>query len=123
RIVEAERIRRESADRLAAAELAQKGLDEAAAAAIQALSQAREARARAEERLTAAEDRRMEVEARIREVLGVAPHEALQLGGLAPDSAVPAPEAVERRLERLKIERERLGAVNLRAEAEQSELS
>ena len=30
---------------------------------------------------------------------------------------------IERRLERLKIERERLGAVNLRAEEEQKELS
>jgi chromosome segregation protein len=36
---------------------------------------------------------------------------------------LPDPAQVERNLERLKIERERLGAVNLRAEEEQTELS
>src|SRR5690606_23043388 len=58
-----------------------------------------------------------------REVLGVAPHEALRQAGLKPDAQIPPAEAVERQLERLRIERERLGAVNLRAEAEQAELS
>src|SRR5690606_26850510 len=110
-------------DRLAEAETRQRELDKAASDAIVALSAAREDRARAEERLTAAEERRKEVEARIREALQVAPHLALQKAGLAPDDPLPDPEVVEGRLERLRIERERLGAVNLRAEAEQAELS
>jgi chromosome segregation protein len=36
---------------------------------------------------------------------------------------LPDPDQLERQLERLKIERERLGAVNLRADEEQEELS
>ena len=40
-----------------------------------------------------------------------------------PDAKLPEADDTERRLERLKIERERLGAVNLRAEEEQSELA
>ena len=43
--------------------------------------------------------------------------------GWSPTSPLPDVGDVERRLERLKIERERLGAVNLRAEEEQKELS
>jgi chromosome segregation protein len=97
--------------------------DKAATAAIQALSQAREARARAEERLTAADERRKETEARINEALGVAPHLVIGMAELAPDAPLPDMAQVERDLERLKIERERLGAVNLRAEDEQKELS
>ncbi|MEL6919639.1 MAG: AAA family ATPase, partial [Pseudomonadota bacterium] len=50
------------------------------------------------------------------------PHEAFAKSGLATDDRLPEIEPTERRLEKLKIERERLGAVNLRAEEEQSEL-
>ncbi len=118
----AEQARKETGDRLALAETAAREADKAATDSITALSGAREERARAEERLTASAERRKEVEARIREALNCAPHEALKLSGLAPDAAMPDVDAIERRLERLKIERERLGAVNLRAEEEQSEL-
>lgn len=48
---------------------------------------------------------------------------ALRLTGLGPDQPKPDIRDVERDLDRLKIERERLGAVNLRAEEEQAELS
>ena len=78
---------------------------------------------RAEERLAAAEERRAEIEARIRDVAQCEPHEAFKLTGLAPDTALPGVDETEKLLERLKIELERLGAVNLRAEEEQSELS
>ncbi|WP_193176037.1 chromosome segregation protein SMC [Oricola nitratireducens] len=118
----AEQARKETGDRLALAETAAREADKAATDSITALSGAREERARAEERLTASAERRKEVEARIREALNCAPHEALKLSGLAPDATMPDVDAIERRLERLKIERERLGAVNLRAEEEQSEL-
>ena len=78
---------------------------------------------RGEERLAAAQERRAEIEARIREVAQCEPHEAIKLTGLGPDDAMPPVDETEKLLERLKIERERLGAVNLRAEEEQSELS
>jgi chromosome segregation protein len=118
----AEQARKEAGDRLALAETAAREADKAATDSITALSGAREERARAEERLTASSERRKEVEARIRETLNCAPHEAMQMSGLDAEAAMPDVDATERRLERLKIERERLGAVNLRAEEEQTEL-
>ena len=120
---EAETLRRKAADRLAEAENRQKQTDKAATDALQALSQSREARVRAEERVMAADERRKEIEARIREVLNVPPHLVVQHAGLDPDEPLPDMGEMERKLERLKIERERLGAVNLRAEEEQRELS
>ncbi|MBL8583072.1 MAG: chromosome segregation protein SMC, partial [Rhizobiaceae bacterium] len=119
----AEAARREAADRLQEAETRQSALDKAAAAANQALSESREGRIRAEERLNAADDRRREVEVRIQEALNVPPHLAIRHTGLQPDDPLPDVGAIEQKLERLKIERERLGAVNLRAEEEQKELS
>ncbi len=119
----AEVERKAAADRLQEAENRQAVLDRSATEAIQGLSEAREARGRAEERLTAADDRRKEIEARIHEALNTAPHLVIRHTGLEPDDPLPDTAEVERRLERLKIERERLGAVNLRAEEEQRELS
>ncbi len=120
---QAEELRKAAADRLQAAENRQAELDKAANAAISALAEAREGRARGEERLTAAEERRKDAEARIQETLNTPPHLVIRHTGLEADAPMPDPAEVERRLERLKIERERLGAVNLRAEEEQRELA
>jgi chromosome segregation protein len=120
---EAETLRKAAADRLQEAENRQAVLDKAATAAIQALAESREGRARAEERLNAADERRREVEARIQELLNMQPHLAVRHTGLEADHPLPDTGEVEKRLERLKIERGRLGAVNLRAEEEQKELS
>jgi chromosome segregation protein len=120
---QADELRKGAADRLQEAETRQALLDKAATTAIQALSEAREARGRAEERLTAADERRKEAEARIQEALAIPPHLVIRHTGLGADEAMPDMASVERNLERLKIERERLGAVNLRAEEEQKELS
>ncbi|CAM5508947.1 chromosome segregation protein [Aquamicrobium terrae] len=122
-LAQAEDLRKAAGDRLQEAENLQGGLDKAATAAIQGLAEAREARARAEERLTAADERRQEVEARIHETLNTPPHLVIRHTGLEADAPMPDAGEVERQLERLKIERERLGAVNLRAEEEQKELS
>ncbi|KQZ12874.1 chromosome segregation protein SMC [Mesorhizobium sp. Root554] len=120
---EAETLRQAASDRLQEAENRQSALDKAATAAIQSLSEARESRVRAEERLTAADERRQEVEARIQEALNTPPHLVIRHTGLEADSPMPDVGEIERQLDRLKIERERLGAVNLRAEEEQKELS
>lgn len=120
---EAETLRKAAADRLQEAENRQADLDKAATAAIQALAEGRENRVRAEERLTAADERRKEVEARILEALNVPPHLVIRHTGLEADDPMPDMTVVERNLERLKIERERLGAVNLRAEEEQREMA
>jgi chromosome segregation protein len=118
-LTRAEATRKEVSDRLQEAENKQSVLDKAATAAIQGLAEAREARARAEERLTAADERRREVEARIQEVLATPPHLVIKHTGLEADDQMPDPGEVERE----RLERERLGAVNLRAEEEQKELS
>lgn len=122
-LAEAESLRQAAGDRLQEAENKQSELDKAATSAIQSLAEARETRVRAEERLTAADERRLEVEARIQETLNTPPHLAIRHTGLEVDSPMPEMTEIERQLDRLKIERERLGAVNLRAEEEQKELS
>ncbi|MBZ9957431.1 chromosome segregation protein SMC [Mesorhizobium sp. BR1-1-14] len=122
-LTEAETLRKAAADRLQEAENRQAELDKAATGAIQSLAEARETRVRAEERLTAADERRLEVEARIQETLNTPPHLVIRHTGLEADDPMPEMAEIERQLDRLKIERERLGAVNLRAEEEQKELS
>lgn len=122
-ILRAEKNMQKVSDRLEKAESAQAERDRAANEAIQALSLAREARARAEERLNAAMERRTDMEARIAETLECLPHETMKLAGFAVGSSFPAMDALEKSLERLRMEREWLGAVNLRAEEEREELS
>ncbi|AEH89993.1 chromosome segregation protein SMC [Mesorhizobium opportunistum] len=122
-LTEAETLRKAAADRLQEAENRQAELDKAATGAIQSLAEARETRVRAEERLTAADERRLEIEARIQETLNTPPHLVIRHTGLEADDPMPEMGEIERQLDRLKIERERLGAVNLRAEEEQKELS
>ncbi|WP_276118893.1 chromosome segregation SMC family protein [Pararhizobium qamdonense] len=119
----AEDARRAAADVLATAETRQRDADRIAVTALSELAETREKRGRAEERLVSAREKRLESEARIRDVLHCAPHEVMRLTGLAVDAELPDIRQIERELDRLKIERERLGAVNLRAEEEQKELS
>ncbi|TCR93408.1 chromosome segregation SMC family protein [Rhizobium sp. BK376] len=119
----AEEARRFAADRLAEAEIIQREADRHATVALSELAESREKRGRAEERLVSAREKRQEGEMRIREALNVAPHEALRLAGVSATQAMPDLREVERELERLKMERERLGAVNLRAEEESKELT
>ncbi|GHC71623.1 chromosome segregation protein SMC [Limoniibacter endophyticus] len=122
-LAKAESARTDAKNRLQATENKQAILDKAAQAAMLALAQAREERVRAEERQAAAATRREEVEARIAEAMSIAPHLVIQHTGLGPEDVMPDAAEIERQLERLKIERERLGAVNLLAEQEQKELS
>ena len=119
----AEESRRAAADRLAEAETRQRDADRVATTALAELAEAREKRGRAEERLVSSAERRHEAEMRIQEALGVAPREVLRLAGVAADTAAADIRDIEREVDRLKIERERLGAVNLRADEEQQELS
>jgi chromosome segregation protein len=120
---EAELARKGAADKLAEAETGQRAADQLASAALVALSESREKRARNEERLNASRERRAEIERRIVEELECQPHEVRARTGLEEGDTPPDIEAVERQLERLKADRERLGAVNLRAEAEQTEIA
>ncbi|MDJ0614693.1 MAG: chromosome segregation SMC family protein [Rhizobiaceae bacterium] len=118
----AEAGRKEAADALASAERAQIDADKAARKALEELAQAREQVGRSEERLNAAKERRTEIEARIRDELECHPADVMAMAELKPDDPLPEITKIESRLERQKAERERLGAVNLRADTEQSEI-
>ncbi|HWZ11226.1 MAG TPA: chromosome segregation protein SMC [Xanthobacteraceae bacterium] len=118
----AEAARRAAADRLAEAENALAAADRDARAALEATGAAREQAARAEERFEGAKRRLADVAHEIREMLEVAPEAVGALAEIKPGAALPELSDVEARLERLRRERERLGAVNLRAEEELNEV-
>ncbi len=120
-IERAEAARKGAADRLAEAETAQAVADRAAREALDQLSLARERRAVAQTRLEAAGQRLADVERMIAEQLEVSLAELDGLAGHRPGDELPDPAGIERRVAGLKAERERLGAVNLRAEQELGE--
>ncbi len=121
-IESAEAARRVAADALAQGETELAEADRAARAALEAMSLARAEGARAEERHEGAKRRLTEVAREIADMLEVEPAELPALAGLAPDAALPDLAEVESRLERMRRERERLGAVNLRADEELREV-
>ena len=118
---DAEERRTAAADRLQERENALAEADRAARDTLNALAEHKAAVARAEERHAAARERQGDLEARIRQVLDREPHQAFAETGLDEGATIDV-DGVERRLERLRAERERLGAVNLRAELEAEEV-
>ena len=118
----AEAARRAAADRLAQAENALAAADRDARAALEATGAAREEAARAEERFEGAKRRLADVAREIREMLEVDPDAVGELAEIKPGTELPETAEVEGRLDRLRRERERLGAVNLRAEEELNEV-
>jgi len=121
-IKKAEAERQACADRLQAAENALAQADRDARAALEAASAAREELARAEERYEAAKRRLTDVGREIHDMLEVEPPAVAGLAEIAPGDPLPDLAEVEEKLERLRRERERLGAVNLRAEEELREV-
>ncbi len=118
----ADAARREAAERLATGERALAAADQAARAALEAMSKAREASARAEERHQAVQRRLMDLATEIREILEAEPETLAGLAGFDADTAVPAVTEIEAELDKLKRDRERLGAVNLQAEEQLREV-
>jgi chromosome segregation protein len=120
-IDQAELARKDAADKRASAETTLAETDKAARTILQDLSTAREARARSETLVEAGKGRVAEVEKAIEETLEVAPSALTELAGLTPGQDLPPLRQTEERLQNLKRERERLGAVNLRADEELQE--
>ncbi len=120
---QAEERRKKAADALAEAESHVQQCEAALRKAQGTLSDTRENRARMEARVEGARERLQEMTGRIDEVLHCAPDKVLDHAGLAEDAKLPGIEETERKLERLRAERERLGGVNLRAEEEARELT
>ncbi len=121
-VAKAEEEKKARDDRLQQAERDLADVDRAAKAAMEAMSGAREQKIRAEERLEAARERKTVLERRIDEDLEVPVAALPEIAGLKEGAPLPDPESLERRHERLKAERERLGGVNLRAEEELREI-
>jgi chromosome segregation protein len=118
----AETDRQECADRLQAAESELAAADRDARAALEAASHAREELARSEERFEGAKRRLTDVAREIHDMLEVEPSEVAAMAELKAEDAVPGLAETEATLERLRRERERLGAVNLRADEELQEV-
>jgi chromosome segregation protein len=118
----AETERRAAADRLAEAENALAVADSDARAALEAMGSAREDAARAEERFEGGKRRLTDVAHEIQEMLEVQPEAVAEMAELKPGEPLPDLAEVEQRLDRIRRERERLGAVNLRAEEELREV-
>jgi chromosome segregation protein len=118
----AENARRLAADALAEAENVMAETDRAAKISLEALSSAREACARAEERMDGAKRRLVDLEREIHDMLEVEPHAVSGLAEIEPGAELPPLAEIEENLEKLRRDRERLGAVNLRAEEELREV-
>jgi chromosome segregation protein len=114
----AETARQEAADALALGETALADADRTARQALEAMSAAREQRAASEERLEGARARGDELQHTILTELDCEPSGLVALAGHKADAPLPGGVEVERKLENLRQERERLGAVNLRADDE-----
>jgi chromosome segregation protein len=104
---------------LAESELAD--ADKHAKAADQALSAAREARAAAQAHAEDAAARIEELRIRIRDELEAAPEDLRERAEIEDGQELPPLDQAEKRVERLKQEREQLGGVNLRADEEAAE--
>ena len=114
----AEALRKDAADARVEAETALVEADRNARQALEAMSAAREQRAASEERVEGA---RLRGEQLLRAISGELDCEPAGLGALAGhsgDAPLPAASEVARKLENFRQERERLGAVNLRADEE-----
>jgi len=118
----ADEARRSAADRLVEAENVLTACDRAMRAALEALGTAREEAARAEERVEGAKRRLSDVAHEIREMMEVGPEEVAAIAGIEANSALPEVTSVEAELDKLRRDRERLGAVNLRADEERREV-
>jgi chromosome segregation protein len=121
-IATAEAARRQASDARAEAEGKLSGADKHSKSADAALSAAREERARAQAMSEAAAGRIEELRARIRDEIEAAPEDLVERAEIEEGQELPPLDQAEKRVERLKQEREQLGGVNLRAEEEASEL-
>ena len=121
-VAKAEAARRACADTLQNAENALAEADRDARAALESASAAREELARAEERFEGSKRRLADIGREIHDMLEIEPEAVAALAEIEEGEALPDLAEVEEKLERLRRERERLGAVNLRAEEELHEV-
>ncbi|MEL6596999.1 MAG: chromosome segregation protein SMC, partial [Pseudomonadota bacterium] len=120
-IGEAETRRAKATDTLAEGETAMREAVSAERDAERTASEAREARARSEARADAAKETVAYAAERITEEMDTTPDQLLETLDADPEK-MPAAEAIENDVNRLKRQRDALGAVNLRAEEDAKEV-
>ena len=123
KLEDANQAHKRDGDRLAEAETAHRQADRFSREAANALSTATTEMARIDERLKGLMVQRQQIEQIVQESLGVDARQTAQVAGIKPQNPLPEASVTERKLERLKAERERLGGVNLSAEKELEEVS
>jgi chromosome segregation protein len=112
----------QASDALGEAQGRYREADKAQRLAAEALSGFRENLARVEERLKGLIAQRHQIERQVQETLDIQAAETATAAGIRPQDTLPEEEHTERKVERLKAERERLGGVNLAAEQESVEV-
>ncbi len=122
KIAVAEQSRGTAADALAEGETRLAAAGKALRDVEAKLGEAREERVRCEATQEQIDQSMTVLVKRAEERINCAPGNALEEVGVADDDKLPTRDAIEVRVERLKRERENMGAVNLRAEAEAEEL-
>ena len=120
-IAEADAARLKASDARVEAEAILAEADKLAKSADHALSAAREDRARAQALSESAAARIEELRTRIRDELECGPEELSERAEIRDGEELPPLEQAEKKVEKLKQEREQLGGVNLRAEEEANE--
>ena len=121
-IAAAREVHKAAADALALGSERHREADRAQRLAAEALAGFRAELARLDERISGLTAQRHQIERTVHETLGIAAAQTAQLAGIRPEHALPQESQVEQQVERLKAERERLGGVNLGAEAEAEEV-
>ncbi len=117
-LASAEARRTSAADALSLSEKETQDAVQTSREAETAAGAAREGRAASAARLTAAQERIGETKARVNETLNCEPSELkTHLGELTAETSLSEND-IERKLERLNTEREKMGGVNLRADEE-----
>ncbi|HEC90217.1 MAG TPA: chromosome partitioning protein ParA, partial [Alphaproteobacteria bacterium] len=122
-VEDAEKVRGEAADALADGERREKESAKALREAENELAAGREKMVRAEGRIEQARQTCIDVTERVRDKLDCGTQDLFAAAGLKEDKELPELEAVERRVDRLHLERDTMGPVNLRAEQEMRELA
>jgi chromosome segregation protein len=121
-IENADQARQKASDDRAAGENKLQEADHVARMALEAMGATREERARTEARVEGLRQRRDAVMKAITTDLECEPDKIAELAGVSPADDLPDASEVEDALNSMKADRERLGAVNLRADDELEEI-
>lgn len=118
----AEKLRKKTSDALVSAEADLAEKDKALRAVQEEQTAARERQIRADAAVENAANRRRDMAAHIGERFECSPPDLLQTAGVEDSESLPDISVLEVKLEKLKRERDTMGAVNLRADEELKEV-